>query len=222
MLTLKTKFFQGLATISLLSLVLTAFVMPASAKRGYSNTVPSGTIINVESDEEISSKDAEVGDTFSTTVLEDVYIRNNSVIPAGSRIVGRITDVQRASGKGKPGAISVKFTRLVLDNGFSRNINGSLTSISNSENSTDYDDESQVKGRSATKRNIAFIGGGAGIGALIGALTGGGKGAAIGAAIGAGLGTGGAFFTKGQEAKVKRGTDFGVILNQSVNVPDYD
>ena len=198
--------------------MLSALVLPTSAQRGYTYTVPAGTVINVKSDEEISSKSAEVGDSFTTTVNQDVYLRNNLVIPAGSLITGRVTDVERASTKGKPGAISVKFTRLELDNGYSRSINGSLTGISESHN---YDDESQVKGRSATKRNIAFIGGGAGIGALVGAIAGGGKGAAIGALIGGGLGTGGALFGKGQEAKVKRDAEFGVILNQAVTVSAY-
>src|SRR5438045_2774508 len=38
-------------------------------------------------------------------------------------------------------------------------------------------------------RNVAFIGGGAGLGAAIGAIAGGGKGAAIGALAGGGAGT---------------------------------
>ena len=45
--------------------------------------------------------------------------------------------------------------------------------------------EGEVEGKSTTKRNVVFIGGGAGAGALVGAVAGGGKGAGIGAAVGA-------------------------------------
>jgi len=44
-------------------------------------------------------------------------------------------------------------------------------------------------------------------------------GAAIGAGVGAGLGVAGALFSKGHEAVVKSGTEFGVILNQTVSLP---
>ena len=69
------------------------------------------------------------------------------------------------------------------------------------------------------KRNVVFIGGGAATGALIGAIAGGGKGAGIGAGIGAGLGVAGAYFSKGHEAVVKSGTEFGVVLNQTLSLP---
>jgi hypothetical protein len=67
---------------------------------------------------------------------------------------------------------------------------------------------------------VVFIGGGAASGALIGAIAGGGKGAGIGAGVGAGIGAAGALFAKGKEATVRRGTEFGVVLNQSVTLPE--
>ena len=62
------------------------------------------------------------------------------------------------------------------------------------------------------KRDAVFIGGGEATGAIIGAIAGGGKGAAIGAILGGGLGTGARVYERGDEAEVKSGTEFGVIL----------
>lgn len=170
--------------------------------------------------QEISSKTARVGDRFTTTVVDPVYAGGGAeVIPAGSIIHGRITEVKRAASRGRAGTIGVAFYSLRLPNGVTRAINGSLTDLS--DEVAEYDEEGQLKGRPSTKRNIVFIGGGAATGALIGAVAGGGKGAGIGAGIGAGLGVAGALLTKGKEAVVKPGTEFGVILNQRVSLAAF-
>jgi hypothetical protein len=50
---------------------------------------------------------------------------------------------------------------------------------------------------------------------------GGGKGALIGAILGAGAGFAGDRYTKGKEAEVKSGTEFGVYLNQAITLPRF-
>jgi hypothetical protein len=167
--------------------------------------------------EQISSENARVGDRFTTTVVDPVYANGKEVIPAGSIVEGRVTSVNRASRRSEAGSLGVTFNSIRIPNGYARAINGSLTDLSNE--SARADNESEVSGRSATKRNVVFIGGGAATGALIGAIAGGGKGAGIGAGVGAGLGVAGALFSKGKEAVVKRGTEFGVVLNQNVSLP---
>lgn len=180
-------------------------------------TVNAGQKIQVRMNEQISSGTARVGDRFTTTVSIPVYAGGVEVIPAGSIITGRVTEVRRASRPSKAGWLSVSFVSLQLPSGTARAINGSLTNLSN-ETAT-FDEEGQVTGRSSTKRNIVFIGGGAATGALIGAIAGGGSGAGVGAGIGGGLGVAGALLSKGKEAVVKPGTEFGVILNQSISLP---
>jgi hypothetical protein len=176
-----------------------------------------GQIIRVRMNENISSETARVGDQFTTTVVEPVYSSGVEIIPAGSVVTGRVTSVDRASRKGKPGAIGVHFVALRLPGGIARAVNGDLTDVT--AGNVNADNEGEVSGRSATKRNVVFIGGGAATGALIGAIAGGGKGAGIGAIVGGGLGAAGAVFSKGHEAVVKSGTQFGVILNQTVSLP---
>jgi hypothetical protein len=165
----------------------------------------------------ISSGNARIGDRFRTTVVDPVYAGGREVIPAGSTITGRVTSVKRAERKSKAGTLGVDFVSVQLPNGTTRAISGSLTDVTGQN--SNYDPEGRVSGRSSTKRNMVFIGGGAATGALIGAIAGGGKGAGIGAIVGGGLGVAGSVFSKGKEAEVRPGTEFGVILNRSVSLP---
>ena len=179
--------------------------------------VNSGHVIRVRMDQTITSETARVGDQFTTTVVDPVYAGGVEVIPAGSSVIGRVTNVARAARKSKAGTIGVHFVSMRIPTGIARAINGELTDVS-TEN-VNADSEGEVSGGSAVKRNVVFIGGGAATGALIGAIAGGGKGAGIGAGIGAGLGVAGAYFSKGHEAVVKSGTEFGVVLNQTLSLP---
>ena len=179
--------------------------------------VNAGEVLRVRMNQTISSETARVGDQFTTTVVDPVYANGIEVIPAGSIVTGRVTTVDRASRKSKAGSIGVHFVAVRLPTGITRTLNGDLTDLSGGEMNSD--NEGEVSGSSATKRNVVFIGGGAATGALIGAIAGGGKGAGIGALIGGGLGTAGALFSKGHEAVVKSGTEFGVVLNQALSLP---
>src|SRR6266850_7940666 len=191
-------------------------VKPAEPAVVYYN-VNAGHIIRVRMNQNITSETARIGDQFTTTVVDPVYAGGVEVIPAGSEITGRVTSVNRASRKSTAGTLGVHFVSLRLPTGIARTINGDLTDLT--ANNVNADNEGEVSGRSATKRNVVFIGGGAATGALIGAIAGGGKGAGIGAGVGAGLGVAGALFSKGHEAVVKSGTEFGVVLNQTLSLP---
>jgi len=179
--------------------------------------VNAGQVLRVRMNQTITSETARVGDQFTTTVVDPVYASGIELIPAGSEIVGRVVTVNRASRKSKAGTIGVHFVSLRLPTGIARAINGDLTDVA--ANNVIADNEGEVSGRSAMKRNVVFIGGGAAAGALIGAIAGGGKGAGIGAIVGGGLGAAGAVFSKGHEAVVNSGTEFGVVLNQTLSLP---
>jgi hypothetical protein len=163
-------------------------------------TVPANTTFRLRLNENLNSKNAQVGDTFSSTVVDPVYVRGVEVIPAGSIVGGHVTQVTRASRKSQAGSLNVSFNSVETPKSVRYTINGSLTSA---------DKESGVKGRSSKKRNAAFIGGGV----VVGAIFNGGAGAATGGAIGVARG----LIKKGQEAEVKPGTEFNIILNQRVS-----
>ena len=179
-------------------------------------TVPADTVIRVRMDTELNSKTARIGDRFTTTVTEPAYAGGVEVIPVGSKIVGRVQSIRRA-GRRTPGSITVGFNQLQLPTNQVYAINGSLASLQADD--VNADNEGTVEGKSNRKRDAVFIGGGAATGAIIGGIAGGGKGAAIGAILGGGLGTGARVYEKEQDAEVKSGTEFGVILNRAVRLP---
>ena len=170
-------------------------------------TVPANTVMRLRLNDPLNSKNAHVGDQFRSTVVDPVYAKGFQVIPPGSIVVGHVTHVVKASRKSNAGSLNVAFTAVELPNERRAALNGSLTTSDNADN------EGEVKGGSSKKRNAAFIAGGAVVGGLVNGVA--------GAGIGAGIGVGAALFKKGKEAEVKPGTEFNMILNRSLLLPEY-
>lgn len=184
-------------------------------------TVQNGERFRVRMNETISSKTARVGDKFTTTVTEPVYSTTGVVvIPTGSIVTGRVDTVTAAKKGGDPGQISASFIEVRLPNGTRRAINGSLTDLETK--TAKSDNEGTASGDDRKNDKLIFIGGGAAGGAVLGGAVGGGKGALIGGILGAGAGLLGERFTKGEDAQVKSGTEFGVYLNQSISLPKFN
>ena len=158
-----------------------ALALPALAQA--SGTIPAGTKIPVVTDQSVSSKTAQAGQTVSGTVAQDVIVGGKVVIPKGSAAKLTVSSVQASGRLSTPAKLYLRL-RTVTVRG------KTYTFATNSAGRTE-------KGKG--KRDAGFIGGGAAGGAVIGALAGGGKGAAIGAAAGAGAGTAGAAATGKKE-----------------------
>ena len=183
-------------------------------------TVASGESFRVRMNETISSKTAAAGDRFTTTVTEPVYSNTGViVIPTGSTVTGRVDSVTRAKKGGDPGSISATFVEVRLPNGTRRAINGSLTDLDTKKAKSD--NEGTASGDDRKNDKLIFIGGGAAGGAILGGAIGGGKGALIGGILGGLGGLAGERLTKGEDAEVKSGTEFGVNLNRSISLPKF-
>jgi hypothetical protein len=182
--------------------------------------VPADTRLRVRINRTISSKTARIGDRFTVTVTEPVYSETGVlVIPSGSTVTGRVDSVRPAAKGGKPGTIDVSFIQLRTPNRTARVINGTLTDLTSDDAKSD--DEGTASGDRMKHRKLIFIGGGGAGGAILGAAVGGGKGALIGGLLGAGAGFLGDRFTKGEEAEVRSGTEFGVNLNRAISLPRF-
>jgi len=183
-------------------------------------SVSANQVLRVRLNDELNSEKARVGDVFSSTLVDPVYSKGGVLLaPQGSSVGGQVVNVQRAKKNGEPAVLDVQFTSLRLPNGYRRALNGSLTDLDSSTGKSD--NEGSVTANKTSHRKVKFIGGGAAGGAVIGAIAGGGKGLAIGAGVGALTGAITGRMKKGHEVKVKSGTEFGIILNRPVSLPQY-
>jgi len=161
--------------------------------------VPAGTVMRLRLNQALSSKSARIGDAFTSTVVDPVYARGVEVIPASSTVSGKITQVTTAARKGRAGSLNVTFTLISTPKPNHYAIDGSLAGA---------DSEGTVKGESARKRNASFVGRGVVVGGLLNG--------AAGVATGATVGVARSLIKKGNEADIKPGTEFNMILDRSV------
>ncbi len=164
--------------------------------------VPAGTSLTVRLAQELSSKQSTVGDVFSATVAQPIQVGDQTVIPTGTSVTGKVTEAAPL-GRFKGGAV----LKLALQ---SITLNGNERPIQTSS----FSQEAKGKG----KRTAALIGGGAGVGALIGGLAGGGKGAAIGALAGAGAGTAGSALTGNKDIVLPAESVIAFELQQAIEI----
>ena len=165
-------------------------------------TIPSGTTLALDLASSLASDTSKAEDTVRATLREGITVDGREVLPAGTAVVGSVTDAER-SGRVK-GRARIAFRFTSLEHAGSR-----------------YDIETQpislvaesTKGEDATK-----IGIGAGAGAAIGAILGGGDGAAKGAAIGGAGGTGVVLATRGKEVKLGSGANVTTKLTAPLTV----
>jgi hypothetical protein len=132
--------------------------------------LPTSTVMGLEVDTPLSSEHTRVEDRVDARVTRDVMAGGRVAIPAGSRVIGAVTLVERGGKVKQAARLGVRFHTLVLSDG--REIPLRTEPI--------YREGESPTGESARKIGGAAIGG-----AILGAIIGGGKGAVIGGATGA-------------------------------------
>jgi len=198
-------------------MVAAGAAMGPSALAMRQSTLPAGSVLKVRLDNTIGSDRSQRGDRFTATVSSDSAYD----LPAGTRVEGVVSDVQRAS-KSRPGMLDVDFRQIRLPDGESYRIAGSATSLDS--NSVQRTSDGRMVARSTGSNNkTKFIAYGAGAGFLIGSLLGSNiKGGLLGAAAGYLYGQSQKNKGNGRNVVLKPGTEFGVRMDRQVALgPGY-
>jgi hypothetical protein len=137
-------------------------------------TLAIDSVIGIRLDGAISTETAKIEDKVTAHVSRDVRVGDRTAIPAGTKLEGYVTVVERG-GKFKDRArLGVRFSSLILTDNLRVPI----------QTETIFRD-----GQAPTREASSKIGAGAVVGTILGAVIGGKKGAAIGATAGAAGGT---------------------------------
>lgn len=165
-------------------------------------TIPAGTALRLDLASAVASDSSKVEDTVRATLRQAVAVNGETVLPAGTELVGVVTEVDD-SGRVKGRAhVAYRFNSLRHDDD---RYDIATATISHQAEATKSED--------ATKIAI-----GAGAGAALGAILGGGDGAAKGAAIGGAGGTGVVLATKGKEVRLGPGANVTTTLTAPLTV----
>lgn len=166
-------------------------------------TIPADGVIGLQLESNLSSDTARVEDRVEARVTRDVRADSRVAIPAGSRVLGSVSVVERGGKMKERARLGVRFHTVILADG------------------TEVPLQTETvlrEGESPGNASAAKVGGGAIGGAILGAILGGGKGAAIGGAIGAGAGSAAVMAGGRKAAQIQAGAPMTVKVLSPVTV----
>jgi hypothetical protein len=176
-------------------------ILPATA----TTAVPAGTTVRATLDQQLSTAETNVNDTFTLTLATPIMTADRqTVVPAGARITGRVTAVRQSLDVATPAILRLEFNNIQWQN---RNFPFQADVVDTGVRREGRTAQDALRGAAA----------GAAAGAVIGTvLRGDIRGALQGAAVGAGAGTVISLGTADQQAVLDTGTHMTLRLTEPV------
>ena len=171
-------------------------------------SVPAGTNFAVRMNQELSTRSATPGQTFTATLSEPLLADDGTVlVPAGATVRGRVTESSKSGRSGQQAQLRIDFTSV--------SYGGETYSLS----ATTLEAEAHLQTRDSKATQAAKVGGGAVAGAIIGRVIGRSTRATVaGAAVGAAAGTAVAIGTADVDAVIPAGAMVTARLDTPVRV----
>jgi len=165
--------------------------------------VGADSVIGLQMETTLTTERARVEDRVEARVTRDVTVGDRPAIPAGARMIGSVSLVEKGGKVRERARLGVRFHTLVLADGTTLPV----------QTDTIYRDGESPAGSSTAKIGGAAVGG-----AILGAIFGGAKGAIIGGSTGAAGGTAAVMAGDRKPAVLPAGSSVTVRLSAPVTV----
>ena len=178
--------------------------------------LPAGTAIRIKLDDALSSAKTRVGDPFTSSVAEAITVNGQTLIPAGSTVIGRIDRKSQPRRYAGHPSIRLRPEKLMLPNGRTFTINASVVD-SGSPRHTKVSERGNITGPEAPTLQKAETVALTGTGAIAGGIIAGPPGLLIGSATGATV-SAGHYLVKRHSLELPAGTVLILELNSPVQL----
>ena len=164
--------------------------------------IPAGTALTLVLETPLSTETAREGQSVTARVERATSEDGRVVLPGGSVLRGRVTEVDRAGRVSGRAHLAVKWDTLTVRGESHRVAVSDLAMTAEAQHG----------------RDAKIIGGSTAAGAIIGGIVNGGSGAKKGALIGAGAGAGAVLVNKGQDVEMAAGSRWTVRVRETVRL----
>ena len=178
------------------------------------NYISEGTRFLVRLDDTLDTNKLQPGKKVKAKLAEDLVTPDGSVLRAGQKIRGHVSDVER----GYHSRLILSFDEIETQHGW-RPLIASVSDVPGEHGVNPVGEEGEIEHKGANKqRTIEDAAAGAAIGATAGVIGGGGRGAAIGAGAGAGAGVAAGLLLN-RNVKLVKGQQLELRLDRPLQVP---
>ncbi|MBV8731088.1 MAG: hypothetical protein JO336_14875 [Acidobacteriia bacterium] len=190
-------------------------------------TVNPGTRVPLALINSVSTKHSAAGDRVYLQTLFPILANNKIAIPAGSYVIGTVTEIKRPGRVKGRGELWVRFDSLTLPNGVTRDFRARLGGVDGLSNEELDKSEGKVISEGNKAGDLRTVAEAAAAGASVGVIAGAATGhyglpIGVGSAAGAAAGMLGVLLTRGPDAILAKGSTIEMVLDRSLSFGESD